>query len=343
MQIEGSNDVSSTPTPAAEGGSDRASLLAGLESIPDTTVAPVGPVSTEAAEPVDTKPAEIPAADPADTDDVEPAEVASKPVTDPELAKRLDTIQKQERRAKESLAKERAELEAKFKPEDLAELAELRELRRRAKLGDPHAILKLTESTEDDAEAIARNVYKLSKKAAENPANREEVARTVRERELSARLEATEQRFAALEKQLADRDAAVVREQENSTYLEAAAKNIDDSTPIVRAMFSKNPQLARQRVAFARDYLAQQTGEIPDAADVLKALEAVERDELTARGIDPDLVRAKPSTPVAAGEKRTAKTLNSDLSSPTTPRTAPASPKEEREHLLKALESGRLD
>lgn len=346
MSIETTNTPAPAATPA-DAPIAREALLAELEAIPASDEAPLEAEPESAPEAVEAAPAEDaePADDDADDATPEPAAAAAKP--DPDLNSRLEAIQKAERRAKEALAKERAELEAmrKAAEPDLAELAELRELRRRAKLGDSSALLKFGEYADDDAELVARSVYALSKAAAANPQAKEAAARALRERESFSKVSELEQKLANLEKQLTEREQRAQAERQTAAYLDTASKAVTDETPIVRNMFTKSPDLARQRVAMARDYLHQQTGEIPDPVDVLKALEQVERDDLIARGIDPDLVLSKttkPTTP-AAGERSAAKTLSNDLTKQTKPRTAPLSPKEERAELLRALEAGQVD
>lgn len=347
MSIEGS--VTAAANPDAIPG--RADLLAGLESIPDTDVAPIegasdangqGTEAGQAAEGSESAEVEDPADDPGST--ASTATVA--PVADPELNKRLEAIQKADKRAKEAIAAQRAELEAerkKLEP-DLAELNELRELRRRAKMGDSTALLKFGDYTEADALLVARSVHALSKEAAANPAAKEAVARALRERESTSKVDALEAKLADLQKQIADRDAAFEAKAQSETYLQGVTKVLDDSTPIIKQMFSKSPDKARQQVAMARDYLHQQTGEIPDAVDVLKALEDYERSELIARGFDPDsLLRTTKQPTPAAGEKPSAKTLSSDLTKSQSPRSAPLSPSEERASLLRALNAGQID
>lgn len=330
----------------------RAALLSELNSLP-AEAAPEAPAeaveaaadTVAAVEATEAEGAVDEAADPAD----EPAaEVVASPPADAELSKRLEAIQKNERRAKEAIAAARAELEAerkKYEP-DLAELAELRELKRRARLGDASALLKFGEYADDDAELVARSVFTLSKAAQANPAAKEAAAKALRERETVSKMSALEQRLEALQKEIAERDQRAEAERHSAKYLEAASKAVDDSTPILRNMFNSNPELARSRVAMARDYLHQQTGEVPDPADVLKELEIIERNELVARGIDPDLVvkstATKQASPVA-GEKRGTKTLSNDLTTQTKPRAAITDPKEARAQLLKELESGKLD
>ena len=332
-------EASTTPAPTTDAPAGRAELLAELEGMP-----------ADDAAPVEDAPAEVKPADPVTSEDEE-AEAdepvkAADPAPDVELNKRLEAIQKAERRAKEDIAKQRAELEAERKrlDPDLAELNELRELRRRAKLGDSAALLKFGEYGDDDAELVARSVYALSKAAAANPQAKEAAARALREREAGGKLSALEQKLADLEKQLAERDQKAATERQVASYLDATAKVVDDSTPIVRQMFTKSPDKARQQVAAARDYLMQQTGEEPEPADVLKALEDYERSELIARGFDPDsLLKTTKQTTPAAGEKNSAKTLSSELTKSTSPRTAPLDPAEERAALLRALESGQVD
>jgi hypothetical protein len=319
--------------------------MSAAESAPETEAAPAPAPAPEAK----AAPVEEPADEADEADDVpgeQPATPAVEAKLDPDTAKRLEAIQRNERRAKDEIAKARAELDAERKrlEPDLAELAKIRDLRKRARLGDASAMLELGGFADDDAEAVARSVYSLSKAAQANPASREAAARVLREREQMSALEETRKELAALRDDVKRERESAAREREVAGYLDTASKAATDDTPIMRAMLERNPELARQRIKTARDYFHEHTGEIPDPADVLRELEIVERNELIARGVDPDSIRIQKKTNPAAPEtKKAAKTLTTDLGTPTKPRTAPRNPKEERDELLRELERGQLD
>jgi hypothetical protein len=341
MSVEGSN-----PTPAAAPDS-RASLVAELNALPVEGAAeskPAAAPDSAAAEP----PAEAAPAEQALSDDATGAEAddvsdtpAPAPKADVELAKRLDAIKAAERRSRDEIAKARAELEAQRK-----EIAEQTEALKRRFKADPIAVMReLGASTSEDWDLVSRAAWANTEKAAQNPQTREAAMRALKERETTDAVAHLRDELTAVRKELAERDAKANAERQSAAYLTAVSKSLDDSTPIVKTLFDKNPTLAQQRVQLARDYLHQQTGEIPEPGDVLKMLEQVERDELAYRGIDPDqlLKTTKPVSTPAAGETRSAKTLSNDLTKQTKPRTAPATPEEERAELLRALEAGQLE
>ncbi len=330
----------------------RADLVAALNSMSEP--APAAPdVPAPATEEAATPPAAVvadPPAEPAaeveatEAEGLTPPADAAKP--DPELAKRLEAVQRAEKRAKEEIARAKAELEAERKKldPDLAELKELRDLVKRARMRDPDALLKLADAQAEDAEDLARGLFRMSPKARENPANRDEVARTVRERELAAKAEAALARADEAMKRLADYEANERNARESAAYFDATSKAVSDETPVLRSMLERNPTLARQRIQMARDYFYQQTGEVPEPADLLRELEQVERNELVARGIDPDVaLKSAPSRPAPVANRPAGKTLSNDLTKSTSPRPDPKTPEEEKADLLKALESGQFD
>lgn len=328
------------------GPADNASIAAELESMTgDQEITEDAPSKKEPAE-KDEKPAvEKQAKEIDDDDDDEESPETKEEPADPQLNKRLEAVQRAERRAKEAVAREREvltadrqEMERKFAPL-AAQVERFEQLAKRAKF-DPVSVLLHLGLSEDDFEPIARSIYDHSKAAASDPKRKEYSQRAMREREAADQLSQVQKEFSEFKQQMETREREATSQQQVATYLDAVAKAASDETPIVRSMIEKNPSRARERLTSAAQYLLDETGEVPDAGDVLRALEKAEREELESRGIDPDMVSRKP---VAATEKKPSKTLSADLSSPTKPKVkdAPKSKREERDDLVRDLE--RMD
>ena len=316
---------------------ERGTLLQGLqdlESKPETTSEPAAEVSTEPAAEVE-QPAKA-----APTESVEADKV------DPEVAKRLDQIQKASKREREIVAKERAELEELRKSIEpaLESSKRFQELSKRAKY-DPAGVLLSLGLTSDDLELAARHVYSQSKAAEADPKHKEQSAKLLREREYEDKLKATESRLQELESKLSQERESERINREAERYLESVTKAINQDTPLVNTLMSKSPEKARQRLSEVAQYLIEQTGEVPDPEEVAQTLEKLRMSELEELGIDPSTVlKTAPKTqnPAAAETKAAKQTLSNDLTNTVSPRSAPKDPREERIALIRALESGQL-
>lgn len=331
----------------------RAEALAALASELDAPA--------QAAKPAETKPlvsdaspdnAESSPSDEVDDDASEtptPAKsVEAKP--DSETSKRLAAVQAAEKRSREKVAAERAEVAAeraaaaKERSEldaERAELAAYRKAVERAKV-DPVAALRAMGITDPaDLEHAAKTSYAAAKG---DPANKEAAARAMREREHADEL-------ATLRKRLDDRDSADKQrtetehvQRETAKYVSDLKAAVGDDSPIARHFLAKSPaktEAALRRTAYE---LSQETGDIPDHADVLARYEQTRRAELEELGIDPNsILSAPPKKPdLEAAKKPAAKTLGNALSTPLVPRPK-SSEKESRAETLRALESGRLE
>lgn len=285
----------------------------------------------------------------ADEDDAPPPpKVESKP--DSETSKRLAAVQAAEKRSREKVAAERAEVAserasaAKERAEldaELAELAAYRKAVERAKV-DPVGALRAMGITDPaDLEHAAKTSYAAAKG---DPANKEAAARAMREREHADEL-------ATLRKRLDERDSADKQrtetehvQRETAKYVADLKAAVSDETPIVKHFLAKNPaktEAALRRTAYE---LSQETGDIPDHADVLARYEQNRRAELEELGLDPNSILSAPSKkpdPEAA-KKPAAKTLNNTLSTPRVPRSK-SSEREQRAETLAMLESGKLE
>ena len=348
-------DSETTTTPTTEGAApdpiSNMDLVAELEKLapPETTPAPPAEEQekpAEGEEPAKEEPAEEPEA--------EPAPEAKEPEADEppeaERDKRLDAIQKAERRLKEKLAADRAQFDrerAAFEKEwtPRIEAAQRFEtLSKRAKY-DAAGVLMALGLSADDLDQAARQAYAASTAGLADPRIRESAQREARERQYGDELSDTRRELAEMRAEMQRRDQAQHAERQVVAYLESVAKAATDDTPLVRQMLAKAPDRTRMRLHELAVQLAEQEdGEAPDPIDVVKALEKARRDELEELGIDLDsVIKTKSQNPGSAGETKTARTLGSDLSNPARPRTAPSNRRDEIAEVRRALEQGRLE
>lgn len=356
-------DDNATPTTEATPQvSERDQMLADMAKLGDEETPAAEPAKTEEAEPASEKKTEE-ATEETDTEQAsaeesedatseeedegeeteeEPASATEKTddAPDPALSKKLAALQKAEKRAKESIAHEREQLEAMrhdFR-EKAKRIEEFERIAKQAKY-NPAAVLMSLGLTAEDMDDAARDVYRHSKAAADNPKLRAAAAQTMRERELRAVMEAQGRELAEIKEQLATQQT----QKQVEGYISTVAKAASDETPLVRAMLENNPDGARKQLTQVADYLSRETGEIPEPLEVLKALESMRQNELKELGIDPAQVIPSKNKPSVAGETKAAKTLKGNLSTPTKPRAKPKDPEEERADLIRAIESGKFE
>lgn len=358
-------DQATQPAEAGNGQDGRAAakaaVLAEIETLKEDSPGPNSEGTEEkVVPPPDADPAPEPSeeitkdepapADDADDADLEPTKPAAQAKADPDLAKRLDVVQKAQKRAKEELARERAELErererwkAEWNPR-IQQAEQFLQLAGRAKY-DPVGVLLALGLTEDDLEPAARQVYAHSKAAAADPRYKESATRVMRERQVADELAQTRKELTEMRQQLQAREQAQAAEREAQRYMESVVKVAGEETPLVRTMLAKNAERTRERLAQTAMRLIEESGETPDPEDVVKALEQARRAELEELGIDLDTaIKAAPkkATPVA-GETKAARTLTADLGTPAQPRAANRSRQDERADVLRALETGHLE
>jgi len=233
-------------------------------------------------------------------------------------------------------AKEREELAAAR-----AELAEFNRLRARAKV-DPVAALEALGV--DDLEHAAKSAYAKHKG---DPANKAEVARTMREKEAAEKLAAIEKRLEA--RDAADRERAEAEQATRAAaeYMTGVAKAAaaGEVSPLAKHFLATHPEKTDRRLRQIAVELLTETGDTPDAADVLARYEKTRREELEELGIDPTTIltaKTAKKPDQLADKKPPAKTLNNDLSTQRVPKSK-SSDRDVRAATLRAIESGQLD
>lgn len=310
---------------------------------PDPDPSPEAPAETPGEEPTEPAVEEPPAAEPPPAEGP-PAEV-QQTAADPELAKRLKTLQAQEKRAKDQVAKERSEVEAKLKElnDKLDKVTRFEELQRRARF-DPAGVMAELGLGDEDFEPAARALWSRSPAAAKDPRTREQAERILREREQHSTVSQLQKELGELRSQIQERDQRERNLQEQRRYLQSAEKVIGDEVPAVRAELSNDPDGARESLWNLASEIYQQTGEVPEPGEVVRELEKRREGALRRLGVDYAQVFKKQQNPVA-GEKRNGQTksLSNTLTTTTKPRQEPEGRDELRAEVLRGLSSGNFD
>ena len=257
---------------------------------------------TDAPEPADEPDADDEPEPDEDDDEDDPDALSAK---DPETAKRLATVRKQEQRARESIAAERREFERERAEHarDIAAVREFNTMRDRFRY-DPMSVIRALGAVEDDYETIGRAVYAHSKKGAADPRNKEAVERSLKERELQDEL-------ASVRKRLDERDTTEKQQRELASaqreaakYVESVAKAASDKTPLAAHFLAKSPEKTKARLGAIALEIYDETDRQPTAREVLKRYEKVRREELVELGLDPaTYTKAKPAAPAAQDAK----------------------------------------
>lgn len=335
--------------PAAENISpDRAAVLAELEAMSDQPEEPAqAPAEEGDAEKVEaTEQSDDQAVEEAADAAQEEPKAEERAEADPDLEKRLAAVQKAEQRAKEAVAAERAELQKQLEEwQPRIEAAqEFEKLQSRARYDLP-AVLQQLGVQPEDFEPLARQLY-AHRPGAEDPSSKETAARSAREREMADRVARQEKQIQELMQRIEGQQQQAQVEQRVNAFLEQVTKAVGETTPLVQKFLSNDPQEARRSFADVAYQLATEYGEDPEPSQVVKRLEEMKVAELRRYGIDPAQAvgTATTKTEPRAEEKRTARTLSSDLGTPTKPPdTAPKSRDQMFDEVRRALETGSIE
>jgi hypothetical protein len=236
--------------------------------------------------------------DDSDLDD-DDDEKAKAPGADDETKKRLEQVRRTDKRLREKreadfksreteLRKIETGIEERWKSR--VEKAEnFEKLAARAKTHAADVLIELG-LTDDDLEHAARDIYAHSKKGAEDPKNKEAALRARAQRE-------KDERIAALEKRLNDREKTEAEKQQEAEQRKAVDAHLDrfasvakknsERYPLANNYLAKNPQGARADLEVVAGRLAQQLGAMPSEKDVIRAFEKDRRRVLREHGIDP--------------------------------------------------------
>lgn len=223
---------------------------------------------------------------------------------DPDQKRRLEAVQRAERRSKEQLVKREqamhAEVDARVRKLEQewapriqkAERFEAMQANARTNL---ISVLRELGLTDDDMEWVSKEAFVHSRAAGVKPEHRAEAARASRERDLEAKLAATDKRFTELESKLQRQVEESRAEAEGKQYLASIEKA---ATSRVKQALAKAPVRARNRLAQVAIELMDRDGARPEPAAVLAEYEK----ELEELGIAPAATTAKPKVATAPGK-----------------------------------------
>lgn len=300
--------------------------------------------SAEEAEPAEAEGEDADTLDDEAGDEGEKAVEAEEP--DPQIAKNLEAIQRAEAKAKEAAARmiEEAKAEvAKLREgmpsaEELKAFEQFKQIQNRAKYDPASALAALGVDLHEDGELVARQVYSLSKAAADNPRSREAAQASLRTRETLSRLEQLEKRNQELERKMQEQAEAVRYEQQAKEYMGGLSSSVTaDDAPLLARKMQNSQSETQQLLAQAAISIAEETGETPEYADVITRVESQLKKELNSLGIDPESILTPKQKNQVAGEKKAAKSLSNELSPPTKPRAEPKSEEELDAEIIREL------
>lgn len=228
--------------------------------------------------------------EPADEDEDEDEDDAPPPAKrDPELERRAATLRKAETRHREMIARERAEIarERDQHRADLAEVAEFKALRSRAKY-DPAGVLAKLGLGEDDYELAARQIYSRSKAASADPKTRAQADAEMRAREIEGKASKSEEEVAKIREELRQRDEREAAERHVAQYVTGLAEAVREvkSADLVRRAMKRNPNKTRAQLSEVALELAQRTGDLPSPKRAIRELERRKREALEEAGVD---------------------------------------------------------
>lgn len=311
MDAAQAGDTAAPDTSADSLDVSTADLLAGLAELEtkdrgaaDTTAdAEVEVVETAGEEPAD---AEATEEDAEEAEEAEP-EAEAEPEDD-DKAKRLEAIQRNEKRAREQVEQFRAQALAEIKAKE-AELSAREEKARRYEEArarrDAVAVLEELGFDVEDQLRAAKRIF-TSAMAKKEPEKYRDAAERLR------REDETVTKQSALEKRIEELNAKLERQEQErhfEGYFSQVERAVGDDAPIMGKLIKARPDVTRQRVRMVADHLRQQTGEEPSPADVIKILEENEREYLKALGYVPDTAGKTATTKTKtqeAGERKTA-------------------------------------
>lgn len=218
---------------------------------------------------------------------------------DDETKKRLAAVQHREKKHNERVAADTAKFEALRKEwEPKFEAAQKFEALK------GKGIAGLLEAADhfgvkgDDFEHAARALYARSPAAAKDPKTRAAAEDVTWRRTMEQRVAAAEEKAAAAEKQLVERDQQAKVQARVDAYLGGIEKHAKtapkegqaDPAPLVRKLVETAPAKARALFHQVAVELLDATGATPSAADVVAEVEKRRRADLAEMGIDPAAV-----------------------------------------------------
>ena len=257
-------------------GLSREDILASLpdDDAPAEVAADEG--SVEASDETDDPDAAATASDEDDTDEDE-ADVEDDDEdapSDPETQKRLDAVRRAEKRSRDQLAAERAEIE-KLRAEHADDVKALREFTTLKKRRDIVGVARMLGYKDADFEDLSLAFYADSEKGKADPKYKAKVEQTAKERALQDRLDELQKRID--ERDEAEKTAKAEAEQQKqiTAYVDSVAKAATTKTaPRVASALKEFGDDAKDDLLRIAGKLYRQSGEQPKPSAVVKAYEA---------------------------------------------------------------------
>lgn len=292
--------VASGSAPAAEGAAAPSAAGAGS----DTAAAPDADLDED-----DTAAPTDPDAD-LDEDDAGGDDAAKLAATDPDLAKRLAVIQRQEQRQRAAFDKERQAFEAEKaqwaqQAKDVAASAKrFDNIAARFEV-DPLGVLEELKVPPAAWEAISRSIFAQTEPGKQDPKNAAYAAQLrakQAERNELAELKAEQAR---LKSEIETARVTAQRDVVLNDYFGRVNKAVGEKHPLTAKMLATNPTKARADMEIVAMQLAQETGSLPSERAVVIAYEKQRRQVLRDLGIDPKaaIKPPEPAKPAAKAAK----------------------------------------
>ncbi|HSN26173.1 MAG TPA: hypothetical protein VLT45_07800 [Kofleriaceae bacterium] len=258
-----------------------------------------------------------------DLEDDEDDDEDDKKAPDKETARRLETVQRTDKRLREERERQFAAREAEINGQvdslrkewepRIAAPEKFERLAARANI-DPVAVLQALGVTEDRYEHAAQVLYTLAK-AKDDPKARTAAAQLMKARELDEEISQLKKWREDREKAEKDREQQTAADREVDAFISNVTKAASDKTPLAKSLLKNDPDGAREELQIVAFRLAKETGRLPEAKAVMIALEKHQRAKLRKLGIDPKargaaeaLTESTAKTTTAkTGEKKTAK------------------------------------
>lgn len=251
--------------------------------------------------------------DESDDDDEEPAQDE-----DPARAKRQASLERNERRFRETMQRERADFDRERQAFDRERTSwesgrgegqkRFEAAVARAKI-DPAGVLEALGLTPEDMEYAATQAYARGKAAATDPKYRTAAEQARRAREIEERAAKAEERVEKVEKTLEEKAKQAEADREVDAYLAKIVRKASDEHPRVKALIAKSSTTARRELEQTAFELAQKLGKLPSAKLVLAAHEKKIGRMLRRYGVDVVAAAAAADTEQKPTEKPAAKVV----------------------------------
>lgn len=278
-------------------------------------------------------------------DRVDPAAATDGPdddKPDAETTKRLATVAKAEKRAREQSDQRKVELDRREaallqrENEVTGKATTLEDIKALIRSKPLDALAKLGIENEDDLEVVAKHAYANSKSGKADPRNKAYAEQTAKERETATGIEALRAELAEVKQQLTAKEQRASAETFAQRYADEAVKAIPKEPTLIGNLHATDPNEARAALLSLGAQMEREAMEAdgatkydpsytPSHSDVIAEYEKRQRSALKKLGIDADTVlKVAPAGAVvtaAPAAKKPASTLDPTGGGPARPAT----------------------